>query len=114
VWALVGLVVDWVELEELYDSFGLPPQLPTHAWRTAVPVYHHGKQVGQATSGSWSPILKKNLALASVHAAHAALGTRLQIEVTVEYQRRRVTATVTDTPFFSPDRKRAGAEVSAT
>jgi aminomethyltransferase len=106
-WALIGLVVDWVELEDLYDSFGLPPQLPGHAWRTAVPVYDDGSQVGQATSGSWSPILKQNLALASVHAAHAVPGKRLQIEVTVEYQRRRVSATVTDTPFFDPERKRS-------
>ncbi|MDG2148438.1 MAG: aminomethyltransferase family protein [Planctomycetota bacterium] len=107
VWALVGLVVDWDELEGLYNSFGLPPQLSSHAWRTAVPVYDQGSQVGQATSGGWSPILKKNLALASVHAAHAVPGKRLQIEVTVEFQRRKVSATVTETPFFNPDRKRA-------
>jgi len=31
----------------------------------------------------------------------------VRVEVTVEYQRRKVTATVRDTPFFNPERKRA-------
>jgi aminomethyltransferase len=106
VWALVGLVIDWEELEALYDAFGLPPHLPTSAWRSAVPVYRHGQQVGQATSGTWSPILKQNLALASVRTTHAAEGTELRIEVTVEYERRTVKAVVTRTPFFDPERKR--------
>ncbi len=105
-WGFVGLVVDWDALEALYDSFGLPPQLPTHAWRDAVPVYHEGVQVGQATSGAWSPILKQDLALASVHGRHAQPGRRLELEVTVEYRRRTVPAVVTATPFFDPERKR--------
>lgn len=110
VWSLVGLAMDWDELEALFDSFGLPPCLPTHAWRTAIPVYlADGQQVGQATSGAWSPMLKQNLALASVHSRHATLGARLQLEVTVQFQRRRVTATVVETPFFDPPRKKARA-----
>jgi aminomethyltransferase len=108
VWALVGLEVDWDELETLFDELGLPPGVPSGAWRTAVPVYDaSGTQVGQATSGAWSPILKRNLALASVHAGHAEPGTRLKIEATVEYRRHKVTATVCKTPFFDPERKRA-------
>jgi aminomethyltransferase len=72
-----------------------------------VPIYDgRGRQVGYATSGSWSPVLKKNLALATLRAAHGTVGTRLQVEVTVEFQRHRVGATVTALPFFDPDRKR--------
>lgn len=109
-WSLVGLVIDWDELEALYDGFGLPPSLPSAAWRTAVPVYlPGGRQVGQATSGAWSPTLKQNLALASVRAPHGLPGTRLQIEVTVEYERRRVTAHVVKPPFFDPPRKKGKA-----
>ena len=67
----------------------------------------NGRQVGQATSGCWSPTLKANLALASVEAAEAEIGRRLQVEVTAEFQRRRVTARVTATPFFDPPRKRS-------
>jgi aminomethyltransferase len=114
-WALVGLEIDWEELEQLFDSHGLPPQLPTSAWRTAVPVHLPGhatdsagqRQVGRATSGAWSPLLKQNLALASVQARHSSPGTRLTIEVTVEFERKHVSATVVKTPVFDPERKRA-------
>lgn len=107
-WSLVGLELDWEEYEALFAEFGLPPQVPHGGWRDAVPVYDpRGRQVGQATSGAWSPILKKNLALASVRAPHGKVGTRLAMEVTAEFQRRTVTATVVKKPFFDPPRKRA-------
>ena len=107
-WCFVGLVYDWDEYESVFAEFGLPPQVPAGAWRSAVPVYGpKGRQVGKATSGAWSPVLKKNLALASVRPEWASPGTRLRIEVTAEYERRQVTATVTQTPFFNPERKRA-------
>ena len=81
--------------------------MPVSAWRTAVPVFtQDGQQVGQATSGAWSPILKKNLALATVLSEYAAVGTKLKVEWTVEYHRQSVTATVSEKPFFNPERKR--------
>jgi aminomethyltransferase len=107
-WAVVGLVYDWSAFERLFNEFGLPPELPGGAWRTPIPVYSKKDvQVGQATSGTWSAILKDNLALATVQSAYAEPGTVLQIEVTVEFERRRVPAIVTKTPFFDPPRKRA-------
>ena len=68
---LVGLEVDWEELEALYASFGLPPELPPAAGATRAGLRRGGRQVGQATSRTWSPLLKKYLALASVHAPTA-------------------------------------------
>lgn len=107
-WATVGLVYDWPAFERLFAEFGLPPQLPGGAWRTPVPVYDKkGLQVGQGTSGAWSAILKDNLALATVKSACAKPGTILQIEVTVEFERRRIPAVVTKTPFYDPPRKKA-------
>lgn len=107
VWHLVGLEVSWEELEALYAGFNLPPSLPATARRDALPVYDaEGRQVGQATSHTWSPLLKKYLAIASVRRGSEARRTKLQIEHTVEYERRKVTATVTSTPFFDPERKR--------
>ncbi len=105
-WALVGLDIDWPSIEALYAEQGLPPQAPI-AWRCAVPIYFEGRQVGRATSGSWSPILKKNLALATVEAPLAKIGTQLYIEWTVEWSRQTVPATVVKTPFFDPERKRS-------
>jgi aminomethyltransferase len=107
-WTFVGLVYEWHAFELLFNEFGLPPQLPGGAWRTPVPVYNNkGVQVGQATSGAWSAILKDNLALATVKSAYAEPGTVMHIEVTVEFERRRVPVIVTKTPFFDPPRKKA-------
>ncbi|MCH9688872.1 MAG: aminomethyltransferase family protein [Deltaproteobacteria bacterium] len=108
-WATVGLRYDWDEYEALFAKLGLPPEVPAGAWRTPIPVYSRrfGTQVGQATSGAWSPMLKANLALATVRAADATPGNRLRIEVTAEYQRRLVGVTVEPTPFYNPERKRA-------
>lgn len=105
-WELRGLVIDWNSLEEVYGEFALPPQLPGSAWRTSVPVYSHGRQVGYATSGCWSPVLKKYIALAHLETTAAQLGNRLTMEVTVEHRRRRADAEVVKTPFFDPVRKR--------
>ncbi|HKV12900.1 MAG TPA: aminomethyltransferase family protein [Thermoanaerobaculia bacterium] len=107
IWHLVGLEVSWSELEALYAGFNLPPSLPVTASREGLPVYaEDGRQVGQATSHTWSPLLKKYLAIASVRAGSEAKGTKLQIEHTVEYERRRVTAIVAQPPFYDPERKR--------
>ena len=104
----VGLDLDWDEFERLHAKLGLPPQVPSAAWRTAVPIYSTGgKHVGQATSGAWSPTLKKNLALATVKAPYAKVGTVVRMEVTVEYVRHTVPAVVRERPFFDPPRKRA-------
>ncbi len=106
-WHLVGLEVSWEALEALYESFSLPPSLPATARRDGLPVYaEDGRQVGKATSHTWSPILKKYLVIASVHRGYEAKGTRLLLEHTVEFERRKVVATVVATPFYDPERKR--------
>lgn len=104
---LAGIELDWAGLEALYSAQGLSPVFSPAAWREQVPLYSSGRQVGRATSGTWSPILKKKVALASVDAAYEPLGSRLQLEWTVEGRRGRVGATVVPLPFFDPPRKRA-------
>jgi aminomethyltransferase len=107
-WHLVGLEVSWEALEALYESFHLPPSLPARASREGLPLYlpDDGPQVGKATSHTWSPLLKKYIVLASVERGYEAKGTTLDLEHTVEFERRRVPATVVETPFFNPERKR--------
>jgi aminomethyltransferase len=63
--------------------------------------------VGYATSGCWSPILKKYVALAHVQAKWAKPATQIEMEVTVEHQRKRAAARIVKKPFFDPARKRA-------
>jgi len=106
-WAFVGLDIAWEPFERLYAAHDLAPRLPSAAWRGLAPLHRGIRQVGRATSGAWSPILKKNLALATVEAEFAAPGTEMDIEVTVEWERKRVPARVTPLPFFDPPRKRA-------
>jgi aminomethyltransferase len=104
-WALVGLVYDVPYLERLYDSYGMPPHFAPEACRDAVPMYQGKEQVGQATSHTWSPVLKQRIALASVRPSLARPGTKLHAEYTVDFDRRRVPVTVVDKTFFSPERK---------
>jgi aminomethyltransferase len=103
---LVGLEINWTEAERIYEQLGLPPQVSSVASRIAVPVYKGGRQVGKATSTTWSPLLKKMISLASIRANFSA-GETVEFEFTVEAVRRNITATVVELPFFSPKRKTA-------
>lgn len=105
--SFVGLEVDWRDLENLFGAVSLPPQVAGRASRTAVPLYADGAHIGQATSMVFSPILKKYIALATVQSAYAELGTELEFEVTVEYERKRASAKVARLPFYDPPQKRA-------
>jgi aminomethyltransferase len=104
---IVGLEIDWTGVERLYEAVGLPPTVSPIASRVAVPVFKNGTQAGKATSTTWSPTLKKLIALATVKREHAKPGTELEMEMTVEAVRHRVKAVVVKTPFFNPKRKTA-------
>lgn len=104
---LVGMEIRWEDLERVYQEEGLPPQLPSAAWRGGIPVYADHHQIGKATSGCWSPVLKKYIALATVQSENAKIGNTIQMEVTVEYQRKKVNADIVKLPFFNPERKKA-------
>ncbi|MCI0394595.1 MAG: aminomethyltransferase family protein [Chloroflexi bacterium] len=107
-WTFVGLEIDWPSLERLFAAFDLPPLVAGRASRVAVPVYNdNGRQIGQVTSSTFSPILKKYIALATLESAYGGQGTRVNVEITVEYTRQQAPAVVVKTPFFDPPRKRA-------
>ncbi len=107
-WSIIGLDINWPQLETLYNKVGLPPVIGSHAWRSSIPIFtdkERKNQVGYATSGTWSPILKKNIALATVRKEYDKLGSELQFEVSVEHKRHTVSAIVTKTQFYNPERK---------
>lgn len=104
---IVGLALDWDDIERTHARYGLSPHVSAAASRTHVPVYLDGRHVGKATSTTWSPTLKRMIALATIEGRHAAPGTRVDVELTVEAVRHQVSATVVPTPFFNPPRKMA-------
>jgi aminomethyltransferase len=104
-WNTIGLEVDLKSLEAIYARFGMPLYLPYRAWGDAVPVYSGGKQIGKATSGTWSPMLKKYIAIAQVKTHYASMGTNVEMEVTVNAERHNARAKVVKMPFFNPPRK---------
>ena len=109
-WQGVGLELDVTAMAKFYAEWGMPLHLPDRAWTGPVPVYADApqtKHIGRGTSGTWSPILKKYVALARLKPEHAVLGTRVFIEEMIEAVSYSVPATVVKTPFFDPPRKKA-------
>lgn len=106
-WKFVGLEVEWEALEALFAAVDLPPQVTGRASRLAVPIYKDGKQIGQATSSTFSPILKKFIAIGTVESQYTELGSQVEMEITVEFVRHQAPATIVKTPFFDPPRKKA-------
>jgi len=104
---IVGIEIDWTEVERRFEAVGLPPSVSPIASRVAVPVYSNGNQIGKATSTTWSPLLKKMIALATLKRDFVRPGTKIEVEITVEAVRHRVGAKVAQTPFYNPRHKTA-------
>ncbi|MFO0759593.1 MAG: aminomethyltransferase family protein [Byssovorax sp.] len=104
---LVGLQIDHVALGRAYEELGLPTPLPFVPWREVTPIFGDRAQVGYATSGTWSPVLKSYLALAQVASPWAVPGKVLHIEQMVDRRRRTFEATVSRLPFLDLPRKKA-------
>jgi aminomethyltransferase len=105
-WKLVGLEIEWNGMEGLFADVGLPPQIPGMAIRASLPVFVGDAQVGYASTSSWSPLLKKYIALAHLQKPHYEPGTDVRMEVTVEHHRRYAPAKVVKLPFYEPEWKK--------
>jgi aminomethyltransferase len=68
------------------------------------------RECGFVTSAMWSPTCKRNIALAILDAPHYAMGSRVLADIYLHrelvWERRMVTATVVERPFFTPERRR--------
>ncbi|WP_455372526.1 aminomethyltransferase family protein [Limibacillus halophilus] len=74
-------------------------------------LYDGKREVGQVTSATWSPIQKRNIALATVEARYAQPGTQLDAEI---YYMKEIThgkvdakVTVVEPRFYQPEHRRA-------
>ena len=104
---IVGLEIEWSEVEKLYEKRGLAPVAPAATSRVAVPVVRGSRQIGRATTTAWSPTLKRLIALATIDRPYYEEGAHVAFEITVEGARHFVGAKVVRTPFFNPPRKTA-------
>jgi glycine cleavage system T protein (aminomethyltransferase) len=103
---LVGMEHHWQDIEAAFERHGLPTVLTLGTSRGPVPVFAGGRQVGKASSTTWSPTLKKVISLGVAGKANADPGARVDIEWTIEGTHERVGATVVELPFLDLPRKR--------
>ncbi|WP_079509721.1 glycine cleavage system aminomethyltransferase GcvT [Mesobacillus jeotgali] len=71
--------------------------IPRHGY----PVYKGDRRIGEVTTGTQSPTLKKNIGLALLDTRETELGN----EVEVEIRGKRLKAAVSATPFYKRDKK---------
>ena len=71
-------------------------------------VYMGRQQVGVVTSGTRSPVLKKNIALCRIAIQYRELGTEVGVGK-LDGQQKRIPATVVRIPFYDPDKTRPRA-----
>lgn len=75
-------------------------------------VYVGRSQVGVVTSGCRSPVLRKNIALCRVDVTYADLGGQLEIGKLDGHQ-KRLSATVSEFPFYDQQRERVRASAES-
>lgn len=105
-WKMVGLEVDWVGMENIFKRVGLPPQIPGMAVRGSLPILSGSVQVGYASTSTWSPLLKKYIALAHLQKPYYEIGANVRMEITVEHRRQYAPAKVVKLPFYEPEWKK--------
>jgi aminomethyltransferase len=105
-WKLMGLEIEWNGMERLFTHVGLPPLIPAMAVRASLPILIGNVQVGYASTSTWSPLLKKYIALAHLQKPHYQVGAAVRMEVTVEHHRQHAPAKVVALPFYEPEWKK--------
>jgi aminomethyltransferase len=105
-WKMMGLEVAWEGMERLFKNVGLPPQIPGMAVRGSLPIFVGNVQVGYASTSTWSPLLKKYIALAHLQKPYYEVGTNVRMEITVEHHRQHAPAKVVKLPFYEPEWKK--------
>ena len=104
---LVGLELDLNVFEDACLDLGYPIEHPLRAWRHVTPLTRKGETIGRATSGTFSPLLKRSIALGFLPVKHADVGSTVGIEWQIEETRHSIPATVVPLPFLDLPRKRS-------
>lgn len=105
-WKTVGITVDWEDWNRVYNARGLiPPKdhTPVHG---GMMIYDDkSERIGYVSSFVYSPMLQRHIGIARVRNEHAALGTEVGLELTIDHRYDVVKASVSRLPFFNPPRK---------
>ncbi len=107
-WATVGIVVDWQDWDRLYRDGGLlPPKNETPLPYESMLYDDDRVQIGYATSFMYSPVLQRHIGIARVRPDHAATGSQVRLELSINHHNTTVLATTARLPLFNPGRKTA-------
>lgn len=107
-WAMVGLLLDWQHYTSLYNEAGLlPPKDETPLAYESMLYDDNGARIGYATSLMYSPILQRHIAMARVRPDLAAVGSHVNVEITINHEYKTVRAEVAKMPLYKPERKTA-------
>lgn len=113
-WKMMGLMVDPYDYHRTYTDAGMVPPKDHIPVTDDMMVYDDpsngtsdgaAQRVGYATSFMYSPQLQRHIALARVRPDLAKVGTRLNLEFTVNHRYVQVGAEVAKNPMFAPARK---------
>ncbi|MGA1353537.1 MAG: aminomethyltransferase family protein [Candidatus Limnocylindrus sp.] len=104
---LVGLELDLNVFEDAFLDLGYAIEHPLRAWRHVTPLTRKSETIGRATSGTFSPLLKRSIALGFLPSKHAEVGSSVGIEWQIEETRQQIPATVVPLPFLDLPRKRS-------
>ncbi|WP_077213950.1 glycine cleavage system aminomethyltransferase GcvT [Bacillus dakarensis] len=71
--------------------------IPRHGYS----VYKDDQKIGEVTTGTQSPTLKKNIGLALIDVAYTKVGSEIEVEI----RGKRLKAKIVQTPFYKRDKK---------
>jgi aminomethyltransferase len=110
-WRTVGLSVDWSEYERVFEEAGILAPRHEVYQESTMSIYRRGGKewdyAGYASSFLSSPLLRKPIAIAKLPLDLVAVGSEVDLEVSVIRRPQNVLARVSRMPFFQPERKTA-------
>ena len=103
---MVGLHIDHLHWDRLYNDAGLIPPKSEEPIVYEMLLYDDDmNRIGYTTSFMYSPMLQRHIAMARVRPHLAAVGSKVNLEVTINHKYQTVGATVARPPLFNPARK---------
>jgi aminomethyltransferase len=108
-WHTVGIVVDWRDYERIHRAAGIMPPMEGVLNQETMSIYRPNSDydyLGYVSSFCYSSLLKKHIGIAKLHPDYAAIGTEVELEISVIRKPEYVLARVVPLPFYNTSRKR--------